>query len=639
MIGLSALMLIQALILFLMNDKLESEAVNISSQQVPSLKISQEMTIKVQELKSSLVLYVLGDKSKKATFDNDIKELNILFKELESIDPNYQNKDGIRKKIDLLEQSAMESIFGIFDPDKDSEFKDKTFQIIEGPIKEAKELLQNLESIKSSKVKLLTEEVDDELGDLSSDLEQFYYGIKSSKDNFNKDYKELKTFSNKFLSQGQIDEESKKLLKELIINITEQSNFIFSEFDPKPRLNTISNINELDAEINQPLLNQIKEISDYNSVLVGESVESLQKQISISLFTQSFAFSFGIVVVLFVTYFTYKKISKPISELNWMLYEIAGNNVFEDVKYLERKDEIGKMARAIQKLKDITTARNLAEIEIFQAKKVIEEKGIELEVMNEDLVAQREEIFSAIRYAKRIQNALLPTRVALSDIIDDFFLIYKPKDIVSGDFYWVHQKDDQKFIVVADCTGHGVPGSMLTMMGIMLMEEAILQFGLEKPNLILSYVNNKMRYRLTQYDEAKHIYDGMDVAFIVVHKDNTIDFSGAARPLFLIREGKLERVRGDKYSIGARKIGGDYIFSSTSIKVNPGDKIILSSDGFVDQVGSNGRKFGTKKLRLLLEDNHDKSSSELEKLLIDKLKEHMGSEEQRDDVALLGIKF
>jgi len=327
-------------------------------------------------------------------------------------------------------------------------------------------------------------------------------------------------------------------------------------------------------------------------------------------------------------------INNQLSELNHALYEITGNDVFFEVPYTNLDGEIGEMARAIDKLKDITETRNKTELELYQFKKQIEEQNIEMEFINEEIIHQKEEILSAIRYSKKIQNALLPPRNFLDDNFPDNFLIYLPKDYVSGDFYWHHKSGETHIIIVADCTGHGVPGAMLTLLGIMMFDEAVVQQSSVSPAQILSRVSKKIKEKL-ESEKNENQNDGMDVSVIMI-KGNEIEYSGAGRSLFFIDKNGLNIIKGDKRSLGDKRINSSFQFTNHKKTLESGTRIIMTSDGYTDQIGENGKKFGTKYLKKLLGMNYN-SISDLGIQLELFLQEHKGYQEQRDDITVLGF--
>lgn len=293
--------------------------------------------------------------------------------------------------------------------------------------------------------------------------------------------------------------------------------------------------------------------------------------------------------------------------------------------------------RRLKKEKNLT-------IELDLKNKKIEDTNIELETQQKQLedthyklVDKNDEVLSSIRYAKTIQSAMLPWESTLQDYLKKYFLIFKPKDIVSGDFYWFQALENDYLLAVADCTGHGVPGSMLSMMGSSILDEAVLSRGLKDTSEILSHLNKKMIESLNKQEEENSSRDGMDICLIKVSNES-IQFSGAKRPIFIYKNSILETINRDRNSIaGEEHIDDDYIFKSTEIKLDKGSKVFLTSDGFVDQIGTNGKKFGTKRFKELVSQNL--SINELNRALNKEFENHVGNEEQRDDITILGLEI
>lgn len=253
---------------------------------------------------------------------------------------------------------------------------------------------------------------------------------------------------------------------------------------------------------------------------------------------------------------------------------------------------------------------------------------------------KNEEIYSSIRYAQKIQNTIIPTKTLLDEFLDNYFVYYKPKDIVSGDFYWFEEYKGDIFIAAADCTGHGIPGSMLSLIGNRVLNDAIKQENILKPDEILEHINIQFLYELNQKSGDLESRDGMDICLIKINKDKqSIEFSGAKRPLIYTLNGEINVIKGDKYSIGGNQNKTDINFITHYIKIEKGMNIYLTTDGFVDQIGGNGKKFGSKRLRTLFLENSDKSMNEQSFILDDEFYSHIGNEEQRDDITMIGIEL
>lgn len=280
---------------------------------------------------------------------------------------------------------------------------------------------------------------------------------------------------------------------------------------------------------------------------------------------------------------------------------------------------------------------------------------------------QKEELEDSILYARRIQRAMLPSISILEENFPNHFILFKPRDVVSGDYYWMAKREGKIFIVAADCTGHGVPGAFMSLLGISFLNEIIAKPEIEKSGEILDalreYVMTSLKQTGEEEDETK---DGMDLSLIILDKQNkTIQYSGAYNPLYMVRELNsdekaklksgneldlskgslnnddyiLEQVNADKMPIGISVKKFDH-FSHTDLDLEPGLSLYMLSDGYVDQFGGPlGKKYMSKKFKKLILDIQDKSMEEQGKILDETLIEWIGDLDQIDDVLVVGIKI
>ncbi len=272
----------------------------------------------------------------------------------------------------------------------------------------------------------------------------------------------------------------------------------------------------------------------------------------------------------------------------------------------------------------------------------ISEQADDLRVLNHRILKQNEAITDSLRYAQTIQMAMLPDVEKMKNVFSDFFMIYKPKDIVSGDFYWFAESGSKKFIAAVDCTGHGVPGAFMSMIGSTLLTRIVKQMKIQDSVEILNTLNNEIIHALRQEDKVND--DGMDVCLCAIEKGEgdqlTVSFTGAKRPLFYLEQGakSLNMKRGDVKSIGGLR-NREKTFTKVEIHLKKGDTLFLSSDGLVDQHNAKKTKFGTKKLMSFLEENGTLPLKDLGKKLEKELKEHQENVFQRDDITFLGVRI
>lgn len=263
-----------------------------------------------------------------------------------------------------------------------------------------------------------------------------------------------------------------------------------------------------------------------------------------------------------------------------------------------------------------------------------------LKEQNAIILQKKQEIDHSIQYAKGIQIALLPDINEIKKSFPESFIYYQPKDVVSGDFYWFHKLGDYFYCVAADCTGHGVPGALMSIVSMDKIIQAIFEKKLLEPNEILKFLNVEIKKALKQHNDQAKQRDGLDIALIRINaKTNLLDFAAANRPLYLISNGVLSEHKADKVAI-AGFTPDNYDFKQLSLKVNKGDCIYISSDGFADQFGGgNGKKFMTKNFKSLLQSLAHQDMKTQQTELINSHNNWKGSFEQVDDVLVIGIKI
>jgi serine phosphatase RsbU (regulator of sigma subunit) len=252
---------------------------------------------------------------------------------------------------------------------------------------------------------------------------------------------------------------------------------------------------------------------------------------------------------------------------------------------------------------------------------------------------QQKELGESLEYASSIQSALLPDLRYFRKIFPDSFILFKPRDIVSGDFYWYARKGNRVAVTAADCTGHGVPGAFMSMLGISFLNE-IVSKCIPRPNTILNRLRESVMKALHQTGDIHENKDGMDIALCVVDLEGmTMEYSGAFNPLYLVRNGNLLETRGDKMPIGINAIV-EKSFTNHSVKLEKGDLVYLFTDGYADQFGGpEDKKFRYSQLKELLLKISRKSMETQQKELERSFIRWKGDTEQLDDVLLIGLKF
>lgn len=225
--------------------------------------------------------------------------------------------------------------------------------------------------------------------------------------------------------------------------------------------------------------------------------------------------------------------------------------------------------------------------DLKEANQTLEQKVIE---RTKKIESQNKEITSSIQYARRIQNALLPPDEEIERMLPSYFILSKPRDIVSGDFYWLTTKDDKIIFVVADCTGHGVPGAFMSILGVSFLNEIVNKAVTVRANEILNQLTGQVIKSLHQTGKYGETRDGMEMAICIIDRNKQkLQFSGASRPLYVISNNELKEFKGDSMPIGIYE-KEDQSFTNNEILFNKGDIFYLTSDGYIDQFGGRDRK-------------------------------------------------
>ena len=276
---------------------------------------------------------------------------------------------------------------------------------------------------------------------------------------------------------------------------------------------------------------------------------------------------------------------------------------------------------------------------IEEQKQLVEIKNVEISTQKELVEVKQKEIIDSINYAKRIQTAVLSGQDIWSKISTDFFILFKPKDIVSGDFYWAYNTPNNRSIfLLADCTGHGVPGAFMSMLGNSFLNEIIVDHKIFKADVILNKLREKIIKALQQEGNSEQ-KDGMDICLCVWNKlDNTLEFAGANNPMWLLRNNEIIEFKADKMPIGTY-VSDNKHFTSQTIQLQPNDCIYLITDGYADQFGGQkGKKFKYKPLMDLLIANNQLPMLEQKVILNTAIENWKEGFEQVDDISLIGIK-
>jgi serine phosphatase RsbU (regulator of sigma subunit)/HAMP domain-containing protein len=426
-----------------------------------------------------------------------------------------------------------------------------------------------------------------------------------------------------------------------------------------------------------------KVLADLDALLRMQ--ESKRQQLSNSMIRSFDSLKFfvlylgtGLVLVgIVVAFLIVRGIVRPVQRLRSILLAL-GKGVFPRTRIAARNDEIGDMSMALADLLDglkRTTefSHELAagnfkadfqplsdedvlghallqmRTELGERERVLETKVHE---RTEEVVRQKEEVerqsrkvvelyknvTDSIRYAKRLQESILPPERRIKELLPDSFVLFRPKDIVSGDFYWVDKVNNKVIFAAVDCTGHGVPGAFMSLVGHNGLNQSIKEHGIVRPSDVLRDLN-RISYEALHKDRDQFVRDGMDMALCALDPDRLLlEFAGANCPLYLVRDREVVQYSPDKRPIGGFDMG-DQGFTDHRIQLRKGDVIYIFSDGYADQFGGpRGKKFLYRRFRELLVEIHDKPMDRQKSLLLESFNQWRGAQEQVDDILVFGMR-
>jgi serine phosphatase RsbU (regulator of sigma subunit) len=437
--------------------------------------------------------------------------------------------------------------------------------------------------------------------------------------------------------------EEKEVTRQQRIVITEQDSMIQAQIERLKALGEQIMVKEKELEEKiKTLFTKEKEIKSKSSEIAGKEKEIAVQKSRITEQTREMAQQKEVLT----------EQQGKISEREAVISE-------RDKEIQANEERIAIQLEAIQKQKLVIIAAIVALVLLLglayfifvnyrnkkKANLLLEEKNIliekqkdEAENQRDQIAYQKQHITDSIMYAQKIQRAILPSMELFSDKIDHFVL-YKPRDIVSGDFYWVDRKDNMQIIITADCTGHGVPGAFMSMLGVSLLNEIINNRKIISPHEILNNLRSLIIDSLNQRREASEIKDGMDITVSVIdYEKDKLYFAGANNPLYFIRDGELEQYKADKMPVAIYDIMDDY--KLTTIDLKKGDTFYTFSDGYVDQFGGPAqKKFLSKNFKRVLLEIQDLPMIDQGKKLDEIFEEYKAEVEQVDDVVVIGVRY
>ena len=419
----------------------------------------------------------------------------------------------------------------------------------------------------------------------------------------------------------QIAEQEKKIMEQ-----QEHLRNLNHEIDQKQKTleQKIVVLNRQEKEINSQkniILEQQEEVKQQNLTIAGKQKEIEQRTVQIA--EQDSLISAQKVIMF--------EQLKAIEKQRLLIYFaiIALVLVLGLVYYIYRGYQIKKRANIALEGKNRQILQQKDEI---QRQKEIAEN-------QRDLIAyQKKHIEDSIHYAKRIQTALLPSLELFSDKIDHFVL-YKPRDIVSGDFYWVAEFDNKQMVIAADCTGHGVPGAFMSMLGVSMLNEIVLNKNIIQPDQVLNDLRENIIDNLKQLAIGSDVKDGMDMCVCLIDfNKNKLQFAGANNPLWLISDGELTEIKGDKMPVAIHENMAP--FKNHTLDLKKGDVFYIFSDGYADQFGGpNQKKLLNKNFKAILNEVQDLSMLEQGAKIDEYFENWRKDMEQIDDVVVIGIRY
>ncbi|MFH2094400.1 MAG: two-component regulator propeller domain-containing protein [Bacteroidota bacterium] len=277
-----------------------------------------------------------------------------------------------------------------------------------------------------------------------------------------------------------------------------------------------------------------------------------------------------------------------------------------------------------------------------QALRIKQMAALEIAKQKEELSIKNKSITDSINYAKRIQEAMMPSEFLFKKLLPQSFILYKPKDLVSGDFYWIAEKANKIFIAAVDCTGHGVPGAFMSIIGFDLLRNIIKEQGIENPAQILNQLNSGVSETFSKNIDDQEVKDGMDVSLCVIDQNQKhIEYAGAMNPLYIIRENKIIEVKGNRFSVGTSGFSmEDQRFENHIVPYKTNDMVYIFSDGYADQFGGPlGKKFKFRRFRHLLLTIHNLPVHKQKSFLDENVENWRGELEQVDDLLVIGMKL
>jgi ligand-binding sensor domain-containing protein/serine phosphatase RsbU (regulator of sigma subunit) len=325
-----------------------------------------------------------------------------------------------------------------------------------------------------------------------------------------------------------------------------------------------------------------------------------------------------------------------------LIIRVRESKLQNDKKILEQKvlERTAEIERQKSEIQDKNEELIQQQHEILAQRDEIERQRDVATAQRDQISFQKKEITDSIHYARRIQTAILTSEEYARSVLGEYFILFKPRDIVSGDFYWMAKKGNKTIVVAADCTGHGVPGAFMSMLGVSLLNEIVNKEDIHQANEILNKLRSYVKATLSQTGKENEAKDGMDIAICVIdYQQQQVEFAGANNPLYIIRNGELIESKADNMPIGIHA-GEERLFKNNILPLVKEDFLYIFSDGYADQFGGpDGSKFKAKPFKRLLTEIASYPASEQKNILDRTIEKWKGNLDQVDDILVIGMKF
>lgn len=472
---------------------------------------------------------------------------------------------------------------------------------------------------------------------------------------------------------------TEKMFQSYKEDVMDKLNSFESYTDPNVKFIAQLPFEELDPKFDAINFNLNVLIDQQNA----KASESSNEMIASFDFLQKAGVWLSVIVILgglFIAFYTVKTIVGPIKQLKKMLL-LMGKGILPVERIKDREDEIGEMSVALNELidgmgrttefahqvgsgnfdsyyrplssedtlggallkmrEDLRENERILEAKVIERTEEVVRQKEEIQTKNQELEVLYKHVTDSIKYAKRIQEAILPPDSLVKRLLPNSFVLYKPKDIVSGDFYWMEEKDGKTMFAAVDCTGHGVPGAFMSIVGYNILKHVVTNNNYTTPALILDRLNEGVSETLHHGHQEAQAKDGMDISFCTIdYTKMEIEYAGAYNPLYIVRNGELIQIKANKFPIGLFLGEEKKKFTNHVIQLQKGDCLYIFSDGYADQFGGpNGKKFRANNFRNLLVEISTLPVEKQREILNRTIKEWRGTLDQVDDILVIGVQI